>query len=834
MSELKRQDIISDDALMAPLVLAKNLEQAHAAIMKIIKSGKDSSDAIGNAKNTTKLKEETEKLTREQQELVKIQKQIATAVAKDTEAYRKYEKQLASVKKETKAKVELGDRDAKQVTKHNSSLAQLTVALNKNRAAYAALRTEEERGSKAGKELLAIVQQQDKEVKELRESMGQFQDSVGNYAGAMQGLKKELKDARDELAGIAATLGESSEEYRNAAVKVGELQDKIGDLNEAGKAVSGEPIEKMAGSFDMLVGKLRAADFKGATVAVKQFTAASREMTFRQAIQGIGGFTKALLSMGRAILTNPLFLLAGTIITIVVAINKLKDSLIPLRILFDGIGNGVDWVTTKLKGLSDQLGLSRFEAEEAALKRIEASKKEVAAIQAKYDREIALAGRAGKDVAEKEKMKQEAVVAYYSAALAAYDDLQIGHRKLTDEEIKDIEDIKEARKEALNEIKVAEFDALDERLDRIRMASESSIRLNEVNTERLLNAQDEQYNKGLISLERAELRKQKILRDSAIEQAKIQIANGNKIIDELMNSGLLDSNSPILAEAIDAVSKAENQLTALTEDSSKHALDSTILTLENLKGHYESFASSIGGIFSSITENRLADLEKLSKAEDDRLNRQLELVGNNEEAKKILQDRSEKRQAELERRKIAEQRKAAIFDKATSAVQAAIATALAITKALPNIPLSIAVGVAGAANVAAILAKNIPQYEKGGITSKRNIIAGEAGTELFRTPSGQYGMTPATATLMDLPVGTEIFNHEETVRMLALNGIMDMQRNDRPQGSRSEESRILRDIHRAIVSQSSPDYAKVGNDIYEVKKYKDGSKRYIRSKNING
>lgn len=69
--------------------------------------------------------------------------------------------------------------------------------------------------------------------------------------------------------------------------------------------------------------------------------------------------------------------------------------------------------------------------------------------------------------------------------------------------------------------------------------------------------------------------------------------------------------------------------------------------------------------------------------------------------------------------------------KLTSIAQAGIATALAITEALPNIPLSIVIGALGAIQVATILATPIPSYAEGTKGNDRHpggkALVGDAG-----------------------------------------------------------------------------------------------------------
>jgi hypothetical protein len=203
----------------------------------------------------------------------------------------------------------------------------------------------------------------------------------------------------------------------------------------------------------------------------------------------------------------------------------------------------------------------------------------------------------------------------------------------------------------------------------------------------------------------------------------------------------------------------------------------TKISLEDIVAVYEDFSSSLNDLFSSITENRLQQLDMEQKKMEEKYAREIELAGENEETKAILEKEREKREEALEKRRIQLQRRAAIFDKTVSATQAAIQTSLAIIRMLANpggpvgVGLSIAAGITGALQVAAILAKPIPQYKDGGTTSQELIIAGEEGIEKYKTPSGEVGYTPGRATLMKLPVGTEIKDHDETMRELAANGL---------------------------------------------------------------
>jgi hypothetical protein len=85
----------------------------------------------------------------------------------------------------------------------------------------------------------------------------------------------------------------------------------------------------------------------------------------------------------------------------------------------------------------------------------------------------------------------------------------------------------------------------------------------------------------------------------------------------------------------------------------------------------------------------------------------------------------------------------------------------------PTIPLGILAGLIAAAQIGFILAKPVPEYEKG-TKGKRHkggpAIVGEAGVEKVVTESGKVYYTPPTATLLDLPRGAQVIPNDQLSR----------------------------------------------------------------------
>lgn len=137
--------------------------------------------------------------------------------------------------------------------------------------------------------------------------------------------------------------------------------------------------------------------------------------------------------------------------------------------------------------------------------------------------------------------------------------------------------------------------------------------------------------------------------------------------------------------------------------------------------------SAYSNYLTSEEENELRRSEKVNNEKKAQLESRLKagLV-----SEKVYNRSIANMDADLDekRRKIANEQ--ARREKSIRIFESIINTASAIVEALPNIPLSIAVGIAGAAQTALIAATEIPEYAAGGrIPKKTLLIAGEAGEE---------------------------------------------------------------------------------------------------------
>ncbi|WP_420154158.1 phage tail tape measure protein [Siphonobacter sp.] len=157
----------------------------------------------------------------------------------------------------------------------------------------------------------------------------------------------------------------------------------------------------------------------------------------------------------------------------------------------------------------------------------------------------------------------------------------------------------------------------------------------------------------------------------------------------------------------------------------------------------------IGRITSMQLQNEETQMNNTKARNDKRLDDQLKKGAITQEQYNIQKEKSderyEKKQKELRRRKAEAEKKATLFE-------AAIQIPLAILKASPNPFAMVAAGIAGAAQLAVIAGTEIPAYAKGGpVGGKWNegqiVRVGEKGPE-WVAPNWQI-MDPATGPTLE-------------------------------------------------------------------------------------
>lgn len=225
--------------------------------------------------------------------------------------------------------------------------------------------------------------------------------------------------------------------------------------------------------------------------------------------------------------------------------------------------------------------------------------------------------------------------------------------------------------------------------------------------------------------------RQKDLTDAGIREEE-RLKDETKLLRASTTGFIADEHTRRLAE-IDVQYKEE--LIKLQEKYSKELLEKKLFeeAKKALDAKYQQKRDEENGKVAAKRSEELKDLTL--KAAEDISNAVFQIGANNRQAELdlALSNIDKAREKELANKNLTEAQKKAInekydkqvraeklktwkADKNASLLQAGINTALAITKALPNIPLSIAAGVAGAAQMAVIAATKPPQFFHGGFT----------------------------------------------------------------------------------------------------------------------
>ena len=335
-------------------------------------------------------------------------------------------------------------------------------------------------------------------------------------------------------------------------------------------------------------------------------------------------------------------------------------------------------------------------------------------------------------------------------------------KDMTKDELAALENLERRHNENLRYIYIGET---QRRFDANRQMAESSINeLKTVHNNQLAAAETFEQKKALVAQLYGDERAKRVRTENEAlklirkkytaeedELARKELENLISIYQEMMTelekvlanadvSGMTDADREVLQQKIDDLKK---QIAALkgekpTGDDKKYGDDLDILGFSkedwdnfftNIKdgiSGFEEWGQAIGMIggamanaFSTVSNLMTAIEERQFKTYEKTANKKKKTLEQQKNAGVITEATyNSKVQAideETERKREEMERKQAIRNKAMSVFQSLIATAVAVTQALPDVPLSIIVGALGAIQTAAILATPLPGAEQGGM-----------------------------------------------------------------------------------------------------------------------
>jgi hypothetical protein len=205
-------------------------------------------------------------------------------------------------------------------------------------------------------------------------ALGSAIDSADN---AGKSLKAQLRELNQQL----ANTDPQTQKYRDLSAAAGELKDKISDAAQAVGTQAGGAFEKVSGSLGLVTSRLLSLDFSGAAEGAKLFAQNAGDLKLKDVSEGVKGLTSTLGTLGKALLTNPIFLLGTVLVGIIANFDALKASGGALGSFLTGLSDTVQFLKDSLITLSDALGFTNTKAGEEAEKAAQRAKEALADVK---------------------------------------------------------------------------------------------------------------------------------------------------------------------------------------------------------------------------------------------------------------------------------------------------------------------------------------------------------------------------------------------------------------------------------------------------------------------
>ncbi|CAB4188642.1 hypothetical protein UFOVP1175_45 [uncultured Caudovirales phage] len=141
---------------------------------------------------------------------------------------------------------------------------------------------------------------------------------------------KSLKAQLRELQAQLAATDPDSAKYRELSQAAGELKDRIQDAAQAVGTQAGGAFERVGGSLGLVTSRISNLDFEGAAEGAKQLAVNIGQVKPGDIAKGISSIGSAFVSVGKALLTNPIFLIGAAIAAAIVYADELLS-------LIDGV-----------------------------------------------------------------------------------------------------------------------------------------------------------------------------------------------------------------------------------------------------------------------------------------------------------------------------------------------------------------------------------------------------------------------------------------------------------------------------------------------------------------
>lgn len=397
---------------------------------------------------------------------------------------------------------------------------------------------------------------------------------------------------------------------------------------------------------------------------------------------------------------------------------------------------------------------------------------QIAAIEAEREKDLA-------DFREEYESKRAMIDAQNRISYAQKGSLQELDARLDILELQKKAELKEAEKSGADKLTVenkylkliedAYLEFGKAQLSRQQSQDELESSEQQISLNKELSMLEQQYSKGLIKKEAYEKKKADLQYQYATQALQKEI--------DLLESSLYLFSGDERLEMEKKIAQLRVQLSKTTTDKinadAERELKERQKVEEAKKKLVQEVSEAIGKIGSAIFERRIQNVEAEIDANQEAYDKQVEEIEalaekdiiTKEEAearKRVAEEQSSARNAELEKKKADLQTRQARFQKTIDIAQTIASTAQAIMTVYKQLgifagPMAALVAATGAIQLATIIAQPIPKYAKGTDYHPGGLaIVGDAGKHEAVISGGKAYITPDTPTLMPIPKGAEV------------------------------------------------------------------------------
>jgi hypothetical protein len=186
-------------------------------------------------------------------------------------------------------------------------------------------------------------------LEEINQELQKVDNTSKDTAKGFTSAKAELRALQNQM----QQMDKSSEEFKKASARAAQLKDDISDLSAEISANAGNAFEGLSNNIGLFGSRLLSLDLAGAGQALKNMGTNVSKIDFKTLKNEIGGLVSGFASLAKAIIANPILLLAGVIALVIANFEELVK-------FFPAIESGLSGINEQER---ESLALSKQKAD---------------------------------------------------------------------------------------------------------------------------------------------------------------------------------------------------------------------------------------------------------------------------------------------------------------------------------------------------------------------------------------------------------------------------------------------------------------------------------------